>query len=178
MSEICGFCFFLSFGERSSLTLFGGGGGVCVCAYVCVFLSRERRKENTWIHSSYLFCHKFPVCLLTPEQNPQQNALLAVSPVTPTCLSPFFIRDTSRGKGTWGVGRLSLLPPHHVLMFSVFVVAGPQAQDLIVSDRDTGSSDPFAIFKVAGQEKRSRTIARNLNPKWEETFDFCVSSSG
>ncbi|CAN0111503.1 unnamed protein product [Ascophyllum nodosum] len=33
-------------------------------------------------------------------------------------------------------------------------------------------------MKVAGQEKRSRTIARNLNPKWEETFDFCVSSSG
>ena len=93
-------------------------------------------------------------------------------------LSPFLFKILQGGRGREEVGRLSLLPPHHILMFSVFVFAGPQAQDLIVKDRDTGSSDPFAIFKVAGQEKRSRTIARNLNPKWEETFDFRVSSSG
>lgn len=53
-----------------------------------------------------------------------------------------------------------------------------QAQDLMVADLDTGSSDPMVILRINGQEQRSRTKFKTLNPKWEETFEFRVKNSG
>ncbi|CAN0471365.1 unnamed protein product, partial [Laminaria digitata] len=52
------------------------------------------------------------------------------------------------------------------------------AQDLRAEDFGTNTSDPFAILKVGHQVKKSKIITANLNPTWQETFEFECSSSG
>jgi Ca2+-dependent lipid-binding protein len=42
---------------------------------------------------------------------------------------------------------------------------------VILAGLISGTSDPYVKFKVGGKQMyRSRTIFKNLNPKWEERF--------
>ena len=35
-----------------------------------------------------------------------------------------------------------------------------------------GFSDPYVVLKVAGQQRRSSTVQKTLNPKWKQHFEF------
>ncbi|KAI9094104.1 phosphatidylserine decarboxylase-domain-containing protein [Phlyctochytrium arcticum] len=49
-----------------------------------------------------------------------------------------------------------------------------EARDLLAKDR-RGTSDPFVVAKLGGQSNKTSVIAKNLNPSWNETFEFNVS---
>ena len=41
-----------------------------------------------------------------------------------------------------------------------------------------GTSDPYVKFKLGGKQvHRSRTIHKNLNPRWDETFTIAVEDA-
>ncbi|KAJ6814798.1 putative protein QUIRKY [Iris pallida] len=48
------------------------------------------------------------------------------------------------------------------------------ARDLIPKDGQ-GTSSPYVVLEFDGQRKRTRTKARDLNPQWNERFEFLVS---
>ena len=35
-----------------------------------------------------------------------------------------------------------------------------------------GFSDPYVVLKVAGQQRKSSTVQKTLNPKWNQHFEF------
>ncbi|KAK7479692.1 hypothetical protein BaRGS_00029068, partial [Batillaria attramentaria] len=47
-------------------------------------------------------------------------------------------------------------------------------KDLVVRD-SCGTSDPYVKFKIGGKQLyKSRTVYKNLNPKWDETFTLAI----
>lgn len=54
----------------------------------------------------------------------------------------------------------------------VLQVTVRRATNLVGKDRGGTSSDPYVVLKLGGQEQRTRTIKRNLNPVWEQRLDF------
>ena len=39
------------------------------------------------------------------------------------------------------------------------------------ADRN-GKSDPYVKLSIIGQKHKSKTVMRNLNPEWDERFEF------
>lgn len=49
-----------------------------------------------------------------------------------------------------------------------------QGRDLVIRD-STGTSDPYVKFKYRGaQVYKSKTVYKNLNPIWDESFEFLI----
>ncbi|XP_076444244.1 multiple C2 and transmembrane domain-containing protein 1-like [Babylonia areolata] len=74
-------------------------------------------------------------------------------------------------------GEAALRQRQYALMehpFFVLDVRLQEGRDLVV--RDTcGTSDPYVKFKVGGKQVfKSRTIYKNLNPRWDEAFSIPV----
>ncbi|KAJ3671118.1 hypothetical protein LUZ60_008544 [Juncus effusus] len=61
-------------------------------------------------------------------------------------------------------------PPTTVRKLAVEVV---DARDLIPKD-GLGTSSAYVVVDFAGQRKRTRTVPRDLNPKWYEVLEFTV----
>ncbi|KAI1301324.1 Protein unc-13 -like protein B [Halotydeus destructor] len=52
------------------------------------------------------------------------------------------------------------------------------AQGLMAKDNHSGASDPYVTVQVGKVKKKTRTMSRDLNPEWNETFTFdCQNSS-
>ncbi|XP_067405674.1 extended synaptotagmin-3 isoform X2 [Emydura macquarii macquarii] len=49
-----------------------------------------------------------------------------------------------------------------------------EAENLVQKDHFGGKSDPYAILRVGLAQFRSKTIQRNLNPIWNEIYEFVV----
>ncbi|XP_063070377.1 extended synaptotagmin-3 isoform X2 [Engraulis encrasicolus] len=54
-----------------------------------------------------------------------------------------------------------------------------EARDLMAKDTymlglKKGKSDPYAILRVGNTHHKSKTIKENLNPRWDETYEFVV----
>ncbi len=48
-----------------------------------------------------------------------------------------------------------------------------EANNLITKDKN-GLSDPYVKFKLENEEYRSKTVRRDLNPKYNEQFQFYI----
>ena len=48
-----------------------------------------------------------------------------------------------------------------------------EARELAPKDK-RGTSDPYVILTLGGERRKSKTIPRNLNPKWNESFALAV----
>lgn len=48
-----------------------------------------------------------------------------------------------------------------------------EANNLISKDKN-GLSDPYVKFKLENEEYRSKTVRRDLNPKYNEQFQFYI----
>ncbi|KAI8821406.1 phosphatidylserine decarboxylase-domain-containing protein [Fimicolochytrium jonesii] len=48
------------------------------------------------------------------------------------------------------------------------------ARDLVAKDR-RGTSDPFVVLKLGGQTCKTKVVSKNLNPTWNEEFDFVLT---
>lgn len=46
-----------------------------------------------------------------------------------------------------------------------------QATNLAAMDKN-GYSDPYIVFSVSGQERKSPIKMKTLNPKWNQIFEF------
>eukprot|EP01137_Pigoraptor_chileana_P014276 Opistho-2@4987 len=46
--------------------------------------------------------------------------------------------------------------------------------DMAIRDK-TGTSDPYVVFKLGKNRYKSKTIMKNCNPKWNETFTFVAA---
>nr|XP_034985626.1 extended synaptotagmin-3 isoform X1 [Zootoca vivipara] len=49
-----------------------------------------------------------------------------------------------------------------------------EAENLVQMDNFLGKSDPYALLRVGQVQFRSKTVHRNLNPIWNEMFEFVV----
>ncbi|XP_064948350.1 protein QUIRKY-like [Musa acuminata AAA Group] len=63
-------------------------------------------------------------------------------------------------------------PAHTVSKLAVEVI---DARDLVPKDGH-GTSSPFVIVEFDGQRKRTHTVARDLNPQWNERLEFVVAN--
>ncbi|XP_048258170.1 multiple C2 and transmembrane domain-containing protein 1-like isoform X3 [Haliotis rufescens] len=67
--------------------------------------------------------------------------------------------------------RHNVFMEHPFFMLEVQLVEG---RDLVIRD-SCGTSDPYVKFKVGGKQVfKSRTVFKNLNPKWDESFSVAI----
>jgi Ca2+-dependent lipid-binding protein len=76
-------------------------------------------------------------------------------------------------------GEVDENPDHVDMEPNELMVVVIQGQNLAIKDKalfGKGSSDPLVILEVKGQKKKkTKTIKKNLNPQWNETFFIPVS---
>uniref|UniRef100_A0A670ICZ3 Extended synaptotagmin 3 n=1 Tax=Podarcis muralis TaxID=64176 RepID=A0A670ICZ3_PODMU len=58
--------------------------------------------------------------------------------------------------------------------YGVIRVYLQEAENLVQMDNFLGKSDPYALLRVGQVQFRSKTVHRNLNPIWNEMFEFVV----
>lgn len=64
--------------------------------------------------------------------------------------------------------------PHGVLRAYLYEAENLIAKDTYLKGLIKGKSDPYAILRVGNQTYKSKTIRENLNPLWNEMYEFVV----
>jgi len=65
----------------------------------------------------------------------------------------------------------SKLEENELLTLCSYTVLLERAQDLAATDL-FGGADPYCVVSIQGLERKSKTVYKNLNPSWNETFRF------
>uniref|UniRef100_A0A8C2UDA7 Extended synaptotagmin 3 n=1 Tax=Coturnix japonica TaxID=93934 RepID=A0A8C2UDA7_COTJA len=76
-------------------------------------------------------------------------------------------------KKNMSIAQLRFPVPHGVIRVHLL-----EAENLVQKDNFLGAirgkSDPYALLRLGTVQYRSKTISRDLNPVWNETFEFVV----
>lgn len=72
------------------------------------------------------------------------------------------------------VAQLRFPLPHGVLKVHLIAAEKLVPKDTYLRGIIKGKSDPYAVARVGNQKYRSKTIKENLNPVWNERFEFVV----
>ncbi|XP_013858988.1 multiple C2 and transmembrane domain-containing protein 2 [Austrofundulus limnaeus] len=74
------------------------------------------------------------------------------------------ILSTSQGPG-------ALVPSP--LQRYLLIINLKDGQNLVIRDKRSGTSDPYVKFKLDGKQiYKSKTVHKNLNPRWNESFSY------
>ncbi|KAL9376207.1 hypothetical protein Peur_030327 [Populus x canadensis] len=86
------------------------------------------------------------------------------------------IRSGTDGTGDPNSGRTS--PKKNVIVRGVLSVTVIAAENLPATDLN-GKADPYVILKMKKSEKKAKTrvLTKNLNPVWNQTFEFVVEDA-
>ncbi|XP_062390423.1 extended synaptotagmin-3 [Sardina pilchardus] len=64
--------------------------------------------------------------------------------------------------------------PRGVVRVRLLEARDLMAKDTFMMGLVKGKSDPYAILQVGNTQHKSKTIKENLNPRWDETYEFVV----
>jgi Ca2+-dependent lipid-binding protein len=68
-------------------------------------------------------------------------------------------------------------PPPSAMRSWIVVAAVKEARGLTAKDSG-GTSDPYALLVLGKQKHKTKVVQKELNPRWEETFQLVVNTAG
>ena len=125
----------------------------------------RRRERPNWLHWMRLICDNWPLSMLIEAY----HDAITVLPRMWQFLRAFnlmALADRVRDEQTLVTLQVTILRAQNLLNTDISSILGMHV---------AGASDPYCIVHCGGQQEKTETIQDNLNPIWDETFEFTMS---